>query len=122
MMEGKSARLDIKDAHAKGGRVCAHHLEFDGGMLAAAMSSMGFTDMLVEWKAIVRDGICTMDPSIASWVRSKMGGEYIPKYIPIKLVDAIKAMAPGHANLVQNIPSVVLPLSGMWSCPPGHLA
>ena len=93
---------DIKDAHAKGGRVCAHHLEFDGGMLAAAMSSMGFTDMLVEWKAIVRDGICSMDPSIASWVRSTMGGEYIPKYIPIKLVDAIKAMAPEHANLVQD--------------------
>ena len=93
---------DIKGAHAEGGRLCAHHLEFDAGMLAAAMSSIGFTDMLAQWEAIVRDGICTMDPNIASWVRSTMGGGYIPKYVPIKLVDAIKAMAPEHADLIQD--------------------
>ena len=93
---------DVKDAHDKGGRVCAHQLEFDAGMLAAEMSSLGFTDMLSEWKSIVRSGICTMDPDVASWVRRIAGGDYIPKYVPIKLADALKIMAPKQIDLIKD--------------------
>ena len=93
---------DVKEAHDKGGRICAHQLEFDAGMLAAEMSSLGFTDMLSEWKSIVRSGICTMDPDMASWLRCMAGGDYIPKYVPIKLVDALKILAPEQIDLIKD--------------------
>jgi len=37
--------------------------EFDAGILSEEMTRMGLTELAATWQDIVRDGICTMDPS-----------------------------------------------------------
>ncbi len=66
------------------------------------MSALGFDDMSAEWGAIVRKGICTMDPDIAHWVRQQVGWTDVARFVPIRLVDAVKALLPEHAHLVED--------------------
>ena len=92
---------DIKDACQKGGRICAHQLEFDAGVLAAEMGALGFDDMRVEWSSMVKNGICTMDPDIAKWVRAQIGWNDVAKFVPLKLTDAMTELLPEYAHLVK---------------------
>ena len=64
---------DVLDACARGGRLVAHHLEFDAGIIAEELSRVGLHHLKPSWLKIVRGGLCTMDPDIACWVRSIIG-------------------------------------------------
>ncbi len=94
---------DVMDASARAeGRICAHHLEFDGGIVAAELERTELHDLLRAWKEAVARGICSMQPCIASWVRSMLGGEEIPYNVPIKLRDLVAGMLPDHREALAN--------------------
>ena len=58
---------DVLGAARRGGRVCAHHLEFDATVIANEMRRLGgFEAELVEWDAFVSAGLCTMNPHIGT--------------------------------------------------------
>ena len=56
-----------------GGRLVAHHLEFDAGIVARELNNAGLGHRLHEWISFVREGFCTMDPGVATWVRECCG-------------------------------------------------
>ena len=84
------------------GRICAHHLEFDGGIVAAELERAELHDLRRAWKEAVARGLCSMQPCIASWVRSMLGGEEIPYNVPIKLRDLVAGMLPDHREALAD--------------------
>lgn len=91
-----------KQMHNDGGRICAHHLDFDARLLAREMGRLELVDLAADWEQIARAGLCTMDPDIGHWIRKQMGLGEIPRAIPIRLADAVRAMVPHHAALLAN--------------------
>ena len=65
---------DVSTAILKGGRVCAHQLEFDAGVIAAELLRCGFLQLHNEWVRIARCGYCTMNPEVGRWLK-EYGGE-----------------------------------------------
>ena len=99
-----SAGLPLRDALetmvrdvlacVKGGcRIVSHHLAFDAGIIARELEREGLAQLGYDWAdAVTRTGICTMDPGIASWVRSMMGATDIPRLIPMRLTDMLRGL------------------------------
>ena len=94
---------DVMDASARGEvQICAHHLEFDGGVIAAELERAGLHDLRRAWKEAVARGFCSMQPCVASWVRSMLGADEIPYNVPIKLRDLVAGMLPDHRGALAN--------------------
>ena len=64
---------DMRAARAAGGRVISHHLEFDAGIIAREIDNAGLGSRRREWESFVRQGFCTMDPSVGRWLRECSG-------------------------------------------------
>ncbi len=64
---------DVAAAVERGGRVVAHHLEFDAGVISTELERCGLGSLRREWGRFVRTGFCTMDPDVGRWVRSCNG-------------------------------------------------
>ena len=58
--------------------------------------------MQEEWAQVARKGIDTMDPDIASWARSKIGGEHMSWVAPTSLRTLVSGFVPGGADLLQR--------------------
>ena len=56
----------------------AHHIEFVAGILIEELCRASLDDMRDSFASIVRGGICTMDPLMATWIRKMTGvpGDY----------------------------------------------
>ena len=92
---------DVLGAARRGGRVCAHHLEFDATVITNEMRRLGgFEEELVEWDAFVRFGLCTMNPHIGQWIRMQAGVNDRPQAIPIRLADAVTTVVSDGARLL----------------------
>ena len=59
--------LDVVRIIQCGGAICAHHLEFDGGIVAQELQRIGLLDKLEMWEHSVQQGICTMNPIVSRW-------------------------------------------------------
>ena len=85
---------------ARGVRLAAHHLEFDAGIIAAEMERSCLFQLRRIWEDLLCDCICTMDPDIASWLRSENGimdyrdDKPMSRNIPLGLVDATRLLVP----------------------------
>ena len=66
---------DVLNAVNKGGRVCAHQLEFDAGVVANEMFRSGQHDLRKRWCEVAKRGYCTMNPQIPKWVNQTMGND-----------------------------------------------
>ena len=65
--------LDVRDVCRRGGRLVAHHLEFDAGILFREMKRAGLDDA-TDWSRMVRaHGFCTMCPQIGRWLSHCFG-------------------------------------------------
>ena len=58
------------------------------------------SEMRDRWAGVVRDGVCTMDPDVAHWVRRMMGIADIPYFIPMRLADMVAGLCPGAKDLL----------------------
>ena len=69
---------DMLAARRAGGRVVAHHLEFDAGIISKEIDNAGLGARKSEWEAFVRTGFCTMDPAVGTWLRECAGTAVSP--------------------------------------------
>ena len=69
---------DVRLACRHNGRVVAHHLEFDAGMIDREFQRCGLKDLREEWQRIAKNGYCTMNPELGRWIRILSGREVGP--------------------------------------------
>ena len=93
---------DVAALHGKGYRLCAHHLGFDAGIILRELDRAGLHSCKLEWASMVRQGLCTMDPSIGHWVRQQIGLWDFPRKVPVRLKDAMKFILPRHSNMLSK--------------------
>ena len=95
---------DVKDVRARGGRIVAHHLEFDAGILDKELSRCGMEEARRDWGRAVRAGCCTMSPNIGRWLRTCFGEEAGPpsKQNVLKLRALATWFVPNSAKLSQQ--------------------
>ena len=69
---------DVRDACRRNGRVVAHHLEFDAGIIDREFQRCGLKDLREEWQRVAKNGYCTMNPELGRWIRMTSGREVGP--------------------------------------------
>ena len=89
------------------GRLAAHHLAFDAGIVAHELIRCGLGELYEEWASFARQGICTMDPDLVCIVRKWMGlkgehGDPIPWSQSISLKDIVLLVTPEYQYLLQE--------------------
>ena len=104
----KGFLLSVKEWCGKGARLVAHQLEFDAGIISAELDRCGLGDLKEDWEEAVRNGICTMDPDIAVWlrevncIRDHRDNKPISYNIPLGLKDATRLLVPDCQDLRQK--------------------
>lgn len=58
---------DVAHVLGLGGNVCAHQLEFDGGIIDLELTRAGLDAKRQSWEAAVTHGLCTMNPTLTRW-------------------------------------------------------
>ena len=91
---------DLAETEKLGGRLCSHHLGFDGGVLSEEMRRAGLDQVAIDWARFVRKGLCTMNPDICQWIRQQTGQADRPRNIPMRLADAVQAMVADPKSLL----------------------
>ena len=104
----KTFLLSVKEWRGKGAKLVAHQLEFDAGIISAELDRCGLGDLKEDWEEAVRNGICTMDPDIAAWlreancIRDHRDNKPISYNIPLGLKDATRLLVPDCQDLRQK--------------------
>lgn len=70
---------DVSQACARGGRICAHQLEFDAGVVDEELRRCGLLDLQATWGRIARSGYCTMNPPVGRWLKQCSGHDVGPE-------------------------------------------
>ncbi len=69
---------DVLEAFSCGGRVVAHQLEFDAGIVLQELGRSGLDHLRDAWIRIAHAGFCTMDFEVGRWVLTCSGSEVGP--------------------------------------------
>jgi len=93
---------DVFGACRQGGRIVAHHLEFDAGIIAHELERSGLDYFQQEWAATVRQGTCTMDPEVCRWIRRCHGQESSGTQMTSNLKNLVHAMVPDSEQLLDR--------------------
>ena len=96
---------DVRGAYESGGRIAAHHLEFDASVIKHELERCGFDDLRDRWVAMVKRGICTMDPPTCKWVMFSYGKHMKDDDAPtplIGLAEMAAIIAPERLDLIKN--------------------
>ena len=73
---------EVIEAHGKGGRVVAHQIEFDAGVILRELRRCGMSACEGQWFEVARsNGFCTMNPYAGRWLRQASGLEVGPTKI-----------------------------------------
>ncbi len=64
---------DLRGVVRQGGRLVAHHLDFDLGVIDNELERTGLAHLRKELGQAARAGCCSMDPEIGRWVRMCFG-------------------------------------------------
>ena len=82
-----------------GGRVVAHNLPFDAQLIENEMRRTGMLEEADAWAAIVKRGLCTMDPRTTHWVRNMAGLDGVPMMVRMGLKDLSAILLPNQLAL-----------------------
>ena len=95
---------DVHDVLRRGGRVVAHHLEFDAGIIDHELARCGLNDYHKELAGAARAGCCTMDPRVGRWVRACFGQDAAPETTKntMSLKELVRWLLPGSAELLDT--------------------
>ncbi len=93
---------DVREVQKQGGRLCCHHLEFDGNIIQREMERCG-ADTL-DFCKMLRQGCCTMSPEIGRWLKECFGEDAGPNTAKntMKLSVMVKWLLPNCAPLLQK--------------------
>jgi hypothetical protein len=77
---------------------------FDAGIINNEFKRAGFEDFCAEWRSIVRNGFCTMAPSLGKWILSSFGAESKTEHgkNTMRLQDLIGILVKGRQDLKQK--------------------
>ena len=95
---------DVRQACRCNGRVVAHHLEFDAGIIDREIHRCGLEDLREEWQRIAKNGYCTMNPELGRWMRMTTGREVGPataKHCE-GLQATVRAILPAEAHRLND--------------------
>ena len=53
---------------ADGSVVCAHHFEFDAGVILRELRRCGLDELAASWGRIAKSGYCTMNRDLGGWM------------------------------------------------------
>ncbi len=70
---------DVLEWCDRGGRVVAHQLEFDAGIILSELARCGLHELRDAWKRVAQKGFCTMDYEVGRWVYACVGREVGPE-------------------------------------------
>ena len=97
---------DIINAFDRGGRIVAHHLEFDSAYISKELERCNLKDLRKKWLSMVtlQKGFCTMDPTIGRWVAQCINeeprGENAKQTMPLrKLMEKFR---PDQHDLLEK--------------------
>ena len=93
---------DVSETRALGGRLVAHHLEFDAGIVMEELARAGLSHLQDLWREFATCGVCTMDPDIAHWTRDMFCMEQVPWKSAIKLEVMCSKLLPGCKHLMSK--------------------
>ncbi len=95
---------EMARVHELGGRIVVHHLEFDAGIIAKELENAGLDHWRSLWSTIAKEGFCTMDPIIASWVYAHNGRDSCPEDCKavMSLKDAANLLLP-QTDAIQHL-------------------
>ena len=95
---------DVRGAVERNGRVIAHQIEFDAGIILRELRRCGMDDQCREWATIARNGFCTMSPVAGRWLREACGLEAgaptSQPCLPLELMT--KILAPSLLELLSK--------------------
>ena len=105
LVEFMSDAQKVIETH--GGKLIAHHLEFDAGIIANEMISCGMSKSLELFEIFTRTGACTMDPAIGRWVLQCIGKDFGPstRMNTLSLKTLVKHLIPEDQKLLENLHS-----------------
>ena len=93
---------DVRGAVERNGRVIAHQIEFDAGIILRELRRCGMDDHCREWATIARSGFCTMSPVAGRWLREacglEVGAPTSQPCLPLQLMTQI--LAPSLLELL----------------------
>ena len=92
---------DVSLLRQRGGRVCAHNLEFDAGIVLEEIERCGLVGFAGIWTETVRRGFFTMDPNVGHWVR-KQAGLVDHERKPMRLRDMVRLLLPDAHVLLEK--------------------
>jgi len=70
---------DVISVSVKGARLCAHHLEFDAGIISEELTRCGMEELQKHWMGIATNkGYCTMNPDAGRWIWQCLGRDVGP--------------------------------------------
>ena len=91
---------DVLDIVSRGGRICAHQIEFDAGVIALEMERYGFGTKSEMWSQAAFYGFCTLNPSVSKWscdlfFEHRHGNKsLLGRSSPVGLTDMVMAIIP----------------------------
>jgi len=92
-------------AAAHGARLVSHHLAFDAGILSREMARCHMQETRLRFAAIVKKGLCTMDPHIGRWLRGCWGEDTGTEESmhTMKLQDLVQKLLPEAHDLLARL-------------------
>ncbi len=98
---------DVLAVAQQGGRLCAHQLEFDCGVIALELHRTGLADKVEAWSEFATDGFCTMCPAVTKWACAKLfdvsgADSFLGCSRPVGLKDMVRALLPVPAGLLSQ--------------------
>jgi len=93
---------DISEACSKGGRVVAHQLEFDAGIVLQELARCELYKLHDAWTRIAQGGFCTMDFEVGRWVLTCSGNEVGPPSAKhcLGLENIVRRVLPDHCAML----------------------
>ena len=64
---------DVEEAYNRGGRLCAHQIEFDAGIILCELRRCGLDELATAWQRMAARGFCTMGSALGRWVLMSAG-------------------------------------------------
>ena len=93
---------DVRGAVERNGRVIAHQIEFDAGIILRELRRCGMDDHCREWATTARNGFCTMSPVAGRLLREacglEVGAPTSQPCLPLQLMTQI--LAPSLLELL----------------------
>ena len=64
---------DVEEEYHRGGRLCAHQIEFDAGIILCELRRCGLEELATTWQRMAARGFCTMCSALGRWVLMNAG-------------------------------------------------